>query len=911
MDENIVLSVDDSSGEKNEMSQVLIDSSDSSTTVNHSDDTVDDKQNDIDLAPSMTSYVNLNDDTSTTPFKTNENETIVNTSVIFDEDKIKIPSVDDTKLVKFSLPTNSINSINIIQSNTQFLNKSRNFLNFITEKSTNIMEKALLPQHIASRYNGLDKNPRIIQDSTNNFENNVLSKKSDSFNSINDTTDDSMTLLTNECIPSNDTPVLSQNSCLSVSNGHCNDEKEIPHVTQGSNVNGTNLFEDNDHDHDGGNDDEDDEVTIENYKKLKIHNLSLLKKLETLEEKNKELELQINPVDIENREKTIERLTNELRLALATNEDLRRNYNSANKERESMVMKYAVGEKQLIDTQRLKDSAEKKVKELSRDNENFQLKLKQLQGERTRICGILDTKCRELIDAQKDIEKYKEDCNVKDVKLKWLQNKLKNETDIQKDIQQKLDNALLKINQMKNECDNVKKESFNSIIEFQKSEENKAVTLDEQLKEQQARLILERHVTEDKENLRIALEKQVDVLNNRQQLLIEENNNLIIKINDYEKNHSTYESNYDNLKQLADKRLKEINDLMTKVSQIETLKLQLIHKDQCLASIETEVERLRLSNQEMQNNMECCRQREAHMLEFTQKLTDKNVRLQSEFSSIEAKSNQLEIEQGPLRKNIIELNETIKQLDKNFNIEKNKRIEECELLAKHLAEQKKLSDTLNRKYEDSQGEIIVLKRKYQMSMKELSRELQQCRKKIEQYESKLSNDNDKKLFVNSNGGVSSGENSTSESPIAYNDLDKNSLIEKILKMQRVNVKRAEKIDFLEENSRAQLAELQKKNKIIQNYILHENFDAMGNSESDRYKAQLARHGGIMASVFNHRVSDNNMTLELSLEINQKLQAVLEDALLKNITLKDNIDTLGEEIARLSMKNQQLLKTTTK
>jgi hypothetical protein len=44
----------------------------------------------------------------------------------------------------------------------------------------------------------------------------------------------------------------------------------------------------------------------------------------------------------------------------------------------------------------------------------------------------------------------------------------------------------------------------------------------------------------------------------------------------------------------------------------------------------------------------------------------------------------------------------------------------------------------------------------------------------------------------------------------------------------------------------------------------------------------------MASVYNHRVSDENMTLELSLEINQKLQAVLEDALLKNITLKVKI-----------------------
>lgn len=51
------------------------------------------------------------------------------------------------------------------------------------------------------------------------------------------------------------------------------------------------------------------------------------------------------------------------------------------------------------------------------------------------------------------------------------------------------------------------------------------------------------------------------------------------------------------------------------------------------------------------------------------------------------------------------------------------------------------------------------------------------------------------------------------------------------------------------------------------------------------QAELAKHGGIMASVYNQRVSDDNMTLELSLEINQKLQAVLEDTLLKNITLK--------------------------
>ena len=56
----------------------------------------------------------------------------------------------------------------------------------------------------------------------------------------------------------------------------------------------------------------------------------------------------------------------------------------------------------------------------------------------------------------------------------------------------------------------------------------------------------------------------------------------------------------------------------------------------------------------------------------------------------------------------------------------------------------------------------------------------------------------------------------------------------------------------------------------------------------------------MASLYSSKASpDSGMTLDLSLEINQKLQAVLEDTLLKNITLKENINTLGNEIATLS------------
>jgi hypothetical protein len=41
----------------------------------------------------------------------------------------------------------------------------------------------------------------------------------------------------------------------------------------------------------------------------------------------------------------------------------------------------------------------------------------------------------------------------------------------------------------------------------------------------------------------------------------------------------------------------------------------------------------------------------------------------------------------------------------------------------------------------------------------------------------------------------------------------------------------------------------------------------------------------MASVYGSQALDDSMTLELSLEINRKLQEVLEDTLLKNIMLK--------------------------
>ncbi|XP_046486781.1 coiled-coil domain-containing protein 186 isoform X2 [Neodiprion pinetum] len=990
---------------------------------------------------------------------------------------------NDAKLVKFSV---SSKSMNILQSNAQFLNKSRNFLNFITEKSTNIMEKTLLPQNLAAKYNnilrmtennptdyktyvegsgtssnsvGLDLTPNgddktvhntqascqimcdvtdesqhintsnlcdrvqqhestaeqfSIQDNStnedgNSFYNHSMKKHEPDSTIIPQEQETETSLPSN--VPADSTSKNSKPSHdlqmpnriveellnnLEFNSGQTNrdtvssvnvtdshlpnktvvamhahnlnmldgiDNTNCSNCTSSIEINEQLLIKENTSDdvilvtRNNSNSDtspSSQSVSSEHFSREhervehnavesqrdKLIDLGLLdqpvyvtlvRDYRTLKEENSKLSETVLKLEMENQrfaaennselyvlqletlEKTIEKLRSDLRQATANQEVLKKEYLLANKEKESMVMKYAISEKQLIETQRAREYAERKINEAFKEQELLHTKLKQVQGERTRICNILDGKCHELTDVQKEVDRLKEELSMRDVKLKWTQNKLKTELEAQKENQQKLDKAMIRINEMKEECEQVRKESHETIRKFQQSEENKVVTLDQQLKEQQARLILERHVTEDKEMSRLQLQKEVETLKQRQLVLIEENNTLGLKVQNLEKERLNYENNLSNLKVIADQRQKEIVDLVGKVSQLETLKLQLTHKEQLLSSNDAEVERLRQSNTELQADMEWCREREAHMLDFTQKLTDKNVRLQSEFTAIEAKNEQLELEQGPLHDQIKELSAKVKLLEVSLSSEKSKRTEECELLARHVAEQTQLARNLAQKLEDSQGENAVLRRKQQISVKEMTKELQMCKKRLDAYESgSPSNSLDQISRTGSNSSLSTGEtlngavsdNSNSgDHTLQSTEPDRQTLIDRIVKLQKIRVKQAEKLDFLEEHTRTLLNELQKKSKIIKNYILHENPDAMGSNERDRNKAELARHGGIMASVYNQRVSDDNMTLELSLEINQKLQAVLEDTLLKNITLKDSIDTLGGEIARLTIQNK--------
>lgn len=78
-------------------------------------------------------------------------------------------------------------------------------------------------------------------------------------------------------------------------------------------------------------------------------------------------------------------------------------------------------------------------------------------------------------------------------------------------------------------------------------------------------------------------------------------------------------------------------------------------------------------------------------------------------------------------------------------------------------------------------------------------------------------------------------------------------------------------------------------RIIQNFIMREQTGALAPPSFDTNRMRQVQKGGVMGTVFSGKNSRPykmpEVNYELSLEMNRKMQSVLEDTLLKNIQLK--------------------------
>ncbi|XP_019626303.1 PREDICTED: coiled-coil domain-containing protein 186-like isoform X2 [Branchiostoma belcheri] len=609
-------------------------------------------------------------------------------------------------------------------------------------------------------------------------------------------------------------------------------------------------------------------------------------------------------------------------------------YEDSVREKESMVIKYAKSESQLLDLTKVNETLDRRLKDAMREREGLVARLKQFHAESQKVRQQADTKESEVSARNKEMDKLKEEMNSHIIKVRWSQNKLKTETEAHRETKAELEKMRLKLKEAKEESEQIRRNCQEMIKTYQESEEVKSVSLDKQLKEKETQLMMQQHQRSEEKEVLENLKKELDALKHKYKGQLSENNSLKTKVACYEEERQKTEDMVRQYKDALGQQKSDNIGLQERMRQLEELQKQLDSTKQEKGQFQEQVRELRSTVSDQEASVTTSRAREQELLVFTEKLTAKNTQLTTENNTLQAKVDNLTMELRGLRQTLEELKTEKEKLSKELAEEQDLRSREAELLTQRLSEKSRAVEQLTIQIEDQKDEIKTLKRKHQQGVKDLTRQLQQAKKKLEAIEA--SQNEGKELSsssrassctsldkVSANGMPVSGSppvqnaaaHASSEEdnvpavsykgPAAteqedpYPNIDKSVLVERILKLQKAHARKNEKLEFMDDHITQMVDEVKKKTKIIQMYVMREEAGTLSTEFMDDNKARMARKGGIMASLYSGSPHDSEMTFDLSLEINRKLQAVLEDTLLKNITLKENLETLGDEIARLT------------
>ncbi|NXK81632.1 CC186 protein, partial [Amazona guildingii] len=644
--------------------------------------------------------------------------------------------------------------------------------------------------------------------------------------------------------------------------------------------------------------------------------LNIIKQLEArMEELNKELKASKDKLVTQDAaaKNAIQQLHKEMAFRM---EQANKKCEEARHEKETMVMKYVRGEKESLDLRKEKETLERRVRDANKEIEKHTNKIKQLSQEKGRLHQLYETKDGEATRLNREIEKLKEEINSHVIKVKWAQNKLKTEMDSHKETKERLKDAMTKLTEAKEEADQIRKNCQEMIKTYQESEEIKSNELDAKLRVTRGEL--EKQIQEKSDHLEVhhAKIKELEDLKRTFKEGMDELRTLRTKVKCLEDERLRTEDELSKYKEIINRQKSEIQNLLDRVKTVDQLQDQHQRDEQEINALKEEVDGFNSLIADLQKDIEGSRKRESELLIFTEKLTSKNAQLQSENNSLQSQVDKLSYSERELQNQLECVQQTKDDLASRLQKEQDQRKLEVETLQAQLASEQKELATLKTLVDELKDELATQKRKHAANLKDLAKQLQLARRKLDQmengnYDKEVSSMGSRSSSSGSLNARSSNEDRSPEntgSSVAvdsFPEVDKAVLVERILRLQKAHARKNEKMEFMEDHIKQLVEEIRKKTKIIQSYILREEAGTLSSEASDFNKVHLSRRGGIMASLYTSHPADSGLTLELSLEINRKLQAVLEDTLLKNITLKENLQTLGTEIERLIKHKHEL------
>ncbi|XP_023314210.1 coiled-coil domain-containing protein 186-like [Trichogramma pretiosum] len=371
--------------------------------------------------------------------------------------------------------------------------------------------------------------------------------------------------------------------------------------------------------------------------------------------------------------------------------DLQKKYDEIHKDRDKMVVRYAGSEKSHIDAQRSIKSLEKKLHENISSRETYRKKNEQLQDRIIKLAGEINGKNSEITTLRNQIEHQKDKLNTKDLQLQWKENRLKHFTHSLEETDKKLNDLIVEYNKLKTKYET---------------------------------LLLE-HLAKSTSNDVNAMRNFSDNSNASPVKLVSEGNemqNIDLKENDSTSQNSV---SIENLYIQCGNYVAQINDLQIRCEkqseEIQMLTSTLYEKENICKEVElmkskieadeVQLQQVNLLNSELQADKQDYKQRLMELLDFTQKLTDKNVQLQCENQNLSSHTKLLEAKQENFYKTVITLLTEKKDLENNLAIEKSKFDQLWEFsvhsIAKLLLDTRQLTQLLS----DLRGEYIILQKK--------------------------------------------------------------------------------------------------------------------------------------------------------------------------------------------------------
>lgn len=326
---------------------------------------------------------------------------------------------------------------------------------------------------------------------------------------------------------------------------------------------------------------------------------------------------------------------------------------------------------------------------------------------------------------------------------------------------------------------------------------------EKQMIEQNATLILLKHNSEEKARKIEILEKKCHQLEADLESLNERHATVCKEHEKMSQDQSSLSSQINDSQCLIDKQMLKIAELQSNQNDLEIIRTHLSLERESSRQLKNEL--VSLTSQIDEQNVEAdkWRAKEIELLQLNKELTEMVVKLKTECSMHNSKTTAVTLENELIRKDKSYYENIITDLRKQLDDEIKKRTSDCQLMAKHISEKTKLSDSLQRKVDEISGELEAQQKKHSQSMKELTREINQLNKKSES-QSRLAK-GEKKSPTPSTTSESSVESQANEYPTISLEPSQKSLIDRIVRLQNEIVRQSEKIDFLE-NHQAQLVE---------------------------------------------------------------------------------------------------------